>query len=229
MRGRGRLGYAGYAACLKTIAFGGGLVTWKAIAETHNVNRVTASRFCHALNDLRIIHIAAWVKTGDDNRSRIAAYALGDEPDAPHPAAAPRPRKNKRAESIELVQFAAAIRAVQDDAHNGVTLAEATGMYPRAARHFLKAMHSAKLVHITEYQDRGEAGAGYPLYQFGINRRDAKKPAPIPQEELTRRWNEVKKRLRADTKLMRGIVTGANGDRRTTPYRRALEAEGAAA
>ncbi len=227
MRGRGRLGYAGYATCLKTIAFGGGLVTWKAIAETHNVNRVTASRFCHALNDLRIIHIAAWVKTGDDNRSRIAAYALGDRPDAPHPTAAPRPRKNKRTESIELLQFAAAIRAIQDDSHNGVTLAEAVGMYPRAARAFLKAMHAAKLAYIAEYHDRGEAGAGYPLYAFGINRRDAKKPAPIPQEELTRRWNEVKRRLRADTKLMRGLVTGANGDRRTSPYRRQPEAAGA--
>jgi len=225
MRKRGRLGYAGYVACLKTIAFGGGLVTWKAIAEAHNVNRVTASRYCHALNDLRIIHIAGWVATGDDNRSRIAAYALGDKPDAPHPGTAARPRKNKRAESIELVQFAAAIRAVQDEAHNGVTLSEATGMYPRAARAFLKAMHAAKLAYIAEFHDRGEAGAGYPLYAFGLNRRDAKKPAPIPQDVLTQRWNAIKRRLRADTKLMRGIVTGANGDRRTAPYRRIAETE----
>lgn len=221
MKTRGRLGYVGYVECLRTIAFGGGHVTWKDIAADHNVNRVTASRFCHALNDLRIIHIAGWRKTGEDNRSRIATYALGDERDVPHPADAARPRKNKRAESIELVQFAAAIRAIQDEAHNGVTLAESTGMYPRAARTFLKAMHAAKLAYIAEYQDRGESGAGYPLYAFGMNRRDAKKPAPIPKQELTRRWNTVKKRLRADTKLMRGIVTGTNGDRRTAAYRNA--------
>jgi hypothetical protein len=168
------------------------------------------------------------VKTGDDNRSRIAAYALGDEPDAPHPTAAARPRKNKRAESIELVQFAVAIRAVQDQPHNGLTLAEATGMYPRAARAFLKAMHAAKLAYVAEYQDRGEAGAGYPLYAFGLSERDAKKPAPIPQAELTRKWNEVRKRLRAETKLMRGLVTGANGDRRTAPYRCNAATTGAA-
>lgn len=227
MKGRVRIGQAGYAACLKTIAFGGGQATWKTVAEANSLSRQTARDFCHALNDLRVIHIAGWERTGQDNRSRVAAYAIGDEPDAPYPGTARRPRKSHRTGSVEIITFANAIKALQSDHHHGVSLSDATGLYPRAARNLLRALHQAKLVYVAEYQDRKSAGCGAAMYAFGVNQRDTKKPAPIPQVELNRRWNEVKKRLRADTKLMRGLVTGANGDRRTSPYRRQPEAAGA--
>lgn len=229
MRARGRLGYAGYAECLRTIAFGGGQATWKTIADDNKVNRTTAGRFCQCLNDLRIIHVSGWVNTGIDNRSRIPAYALGDQPDAPHPNNTPRPRKNKRTESSELIAFASVIHALQDDSHNGKSLAETTGIFPRATRQLLKALHAAKLVYIAEWEVRPQFGAGYPLYFFGMGKKDAKKPAPIPQAELTRQWNEVRKRKRRDIKLMRGIVTGTSGDRRTALYRRQAQPQAGAA
>ena len=219
MRRRGRLGYAGYAACLKTIVDGAGLATWRTVAEKNDVSKNTAVRLCHVLNDLRIIHVAGWVTPGENHRSRVAGYALGDLPDAPHPTNMPRKRANKRTESVELLTFAHAMRALQGDTHNGKSLAEAVGLYPRAARSLLAALHKARIIYIAEYQDRGEAGYGYPLYAFGLNKRDAKKPPPIPDSELIRAWNEVRKNRRAQAKLMHGIVTGANGDRRTSPYR----------
>ena len=227
MKPRVRIGCTGYATCLGAIAFGGGQATWQAVAEAAGITRATAGEWCHTMNDLRVIHVTGWVKTGMDNRSRTATYGLGDGPDAPYPGTATRPRKNRRADSVEMLTFAHAIKALQEDSHHGLSLSKVTGMYPRAARRLIKALHKKKLAYIAEYHDRGAAGLGHPMFAFGLSMRDVKKPAPIPQAQLNREWNEVKRRLRADTKLMRGLVTGANGDRRTSPYRRQPEAAGA--
>ena len=223
MRKRGRLGYAGYAECLKTIAVSDGKATWRTVSEVNNINRVTATRLCHALNDLHVIHIAGWAFGVADGRSRIPCYALGDEPDAPHPTGNPRKRGNKRAESSEILAFVSAIEAMQDSPHHGISLAEATGIYPRAARHLMQALHRAGLAYIAEWDDRGVAGHGAPMYAFGMGRKDVKKPAPISEAELNKKWSGLKMKRAADSKLMRGLVTGFNGDKRTAPYRQRQE------
>lgn len=223
MRQRGRLGYAGYAECLKTIARGDGTATWRTVAEVNDINRMTATRLCHALNDLHIIHIAGWAFGVADGRSRIPCYALGDEPDAPHPTGNPRKRGNKRAESSEILAFVSAIEAMQDSPHHGVSLAEATGIYPRAARHLMQALHRAGLAYIAEWDDRGTAGHGAPMYAFGMGRKDVKKPAPITEAALNRKWSDLKMKRAADAKLMRGLVLGFNGDKRTATYKQRQE------
>ena len=167
--------------------------------------------------------MACWLKTGSENRSRIPGYALGNKPDAPHPTGNPRPRKDKRTESSELLAFASAIRALQDEPHHGVSLAEATGIYARAARLLMQALHRVRLAYIAEWHDRGAAGHGAPMYLFGVDEKDAKKPAPIPMHELTKTHNDRRNKRIADAKLMRGMVTGFNGDKRTATYKRRQE------
>lgn len=218
MKKHARLGHAGYVGCLAVIAFGRGEATWHDVAKKMDVERMTALRVLHVFNDLRLIHVSGWTSKAGDARNRTACYALGDAPDVAPACGAPRPRRNKRADSIELLMFASLIRAVQAAPHNGVTLHKETGVSLRAGRSFLKALHAHRLGYIAEYEDRGSAGAGFPLYAWGPRKRDAVKPAPIPAKELERYWNEVRNQRRAAAKLLRGMVAGYS-DRRSSTYR----------
>lgn len=214
-----RIGMAGYAALLKTIAHGKGLATWRTLAEVNGVSRGTAALFVYAMNDFGIIRICGWATPGVNGRSLTPCYELGDAPGVPHPNA--RRRANKRTKSSELLAFATAVKALQDEPHHGKSLHEVCGIWPRTCRHLMYALHDAKLAYIAEYDDRGSAGNGAPMYAFGVNCEDLDRPDPRSDAEI----NAARKKRTATAKIMRGVVTGFNGDKRTAPYRQRQELE----
>ena len=216
-----RLGTVGYVRCLKVIAAGNGKVTQHVLRDAAKISRTGAIRFCHCLHDLRIIHVAGWDTAG---RYPMPQYALGDEPDAQHPTGKPRPRANKRGASIELVAFASMIRAIQLLPHHGRSLQAETGISPRTTGLFLRAMHEARLAYIAAWEDRGQAGAGAPMYALGFRKRDLPKPQPLSRDEQNRRKTAMRSKRRADRRVISALVNGW-ADKRSATYRKLLQAQ----
>lgn len=85
--------------------------------------------------------------------------------------------------NAEMIFFASAIRALESQCHNGLTLAEATGAMHGTALRLLRHMYAIRLIHIEEWQVRNRGGAQCPLYRLG-QRQDAKRPVAKPKIEV---------------------------------------------
>lgn len=71
-------------------------------------------------------------------------------------------------------------------------LSHLTGLHVETTRHFLKEMHTQKLVHIAQWDTRYNRRIKLPMYRLGHG-TDAIKPPRLPSAVTTRRWKERRK------------------------------------
>ncbi|MEY3252436.1 MAG: hypothetical protein RL227_1409 [Pseudomonadota bacterium] len=206
-----RLLGSGYAQVLRV--FVDGPASWHGVAEKCGTNRVTSQKLCHGLRKQRLIYIASWVSIKTGRRSQwTPVYACGDKPDAEPPmtlrcAQAPRT-------APELLAFCDLIRAMQVDSWHSKGLAAHLGHCERTVRKTVKALHALRLVYIDDYMRRPQSGAGYPLFTWGPDEQDAKKPAPRSARSVWTSNNRVQAARRQQMHLLHGMVRGVSLDGR---------------
>ncbi|MDP3139817.1 MAG: hypothetical protein Q8N17_26205 [Burkholderiaceae bacterium] len=199
----------GYADVLRV--FANGPATWLDVAATLSTGRATAQTLCHGLNRQKLIHVASWRPVSGSGRSVTPVYALGDGVDAPSPT---KRHGSAMPTKYELLGFCNLITALQTDSWHCKALADHLGHDPRTVRSTIKALHQNRLVCIDDYFSRPHGGAGYPLYTWGPDQEDAKKPSPKRGRVL---WANSKARGKAkleQMRLMHAMVHGVSLDAR---------------
>ena len=193
-----RLLYAGYSGVLRTIVNGD--ATWHTVEAAHDINRTTAQRICHGLHDSGLMHIERWINHGPTARSRCPVYAFGAGEDAPCPST-PRPR-HRRAPPIELLTFINAIKALLAEPHHGLGLSNACGLYPRSTRALLAVLRKHRLIYIDHHEQRERAGAGVPMWAWGVDKKNKAKPKPMTRRELWEKHNAIAAEKRRQTRVL---------------------------
>ena len=216
MRPGQRLMAPGYAELLRFLINMNGTATWRAVAARFDVNRSTAPALLRACSRHGLAHITQWIREPVDKRtSLMPAYAFGPGVDAPHPGfkdgSAFKGNKPDRVR-IEFMTFANAVKALQEEPLHGRALAEHVGCSYSTARKIIAALRKAKLAHIASYLERADRGRGAPLYAFGIDCKDARKPRPVPLRTL---W-EAHNRLRSERRKQ-AVALGLVDAKRARP------------
>ncbi len=214
----------GYAQVLRL--FVDGPVTWREVSARCGTNRATSQNLCHGLRKQRLIYIERWDKIKGERRFQwTPVYAYGDKEDAPCPV--PH-RPSARPTPFELLAFCDLVRALQFDSWHSKGLAEHLGYCARTVRSTVRALHALRLVHIDDYMRRPRAGAGYPLFTWGPDQEDAKKPAPKSAKVVWTQNNRVQSAKRQQINLLHGMVRGVSLDGRRKGAANKPQAEAAA-
>lgn len=198
-----RLLHAGYAQVLRHVVDGG--VTWIKLHEQMGLCRTSSQKTLAYLRDQQLAHVGEWQARKVGMRiERTPVFVFGSGEDAPWPGAGkPRPRKPQRT-PVELLTFCCAIKALMREPFMGNGLADETGMCHRTALSLIRRLHALRLAYIEDY-DRREVGAGYPLWRFGVDRKDKPKPRPMSKREIWNKHNAIRDKLRAQARLL-GIL-----------------------
>jgi len=151
-------------------------------------------------------------------------YAIGEGENAAPPAPL-RTAANRRT-APELLAFCHLIRAMQENSWHSKGLAQHLGQCERTVRKTVRALHALRLTYIDDYTQRPRAGAGYPLFTWGPDEKDAKKPTPRSAKAVWTANNEVQSARRQQIHLLHGMVRGVSldGRRRTAANRPDTEA-----
>ena len=206
-----RLMADGYAKALRV--FADGPATWHAVAERCGASRSAAQVLCHGLHRQGLIYVSAWEAIPCGYRKQwTPSYSLGPGHDAPPPV--PMTRQAKRRTPSELLAFVDLVRALGLDSWHGAGLAKHLGQSVRSVRATLRTLHALRLVYIDDYMVRPKAGAGYPLYTWGVDQPDAKKPRPMSDRALWTRHNAIASARRQQVSLLHGVVRGVSLDGR---------------
>lgn len=209
---------SGYATVLRLVVDHPGS-TWLDIADRANCGRVSVQTMLHHLVDAEILHEAAWAQRRVNVRSVwMPTYAIGEGgPLLSWPGEGERKRRKRTPPPVELLTFIHAVRALQADSHGRASLAEVTGLSPRTAGNLLRQMHALRLIYIDEYPPRPVNGPCYPVYTWGIDMKDAKRPAPISKRELWTQWNRIRTQRRRGAEMLGLLAAETNTTHESTP------------
>lgn len=211
----------GYAEVLRV--FANGPAMWSDVSAAIGTKRVSSQGLCNGLHRQRIIHITEWrAVKGVRRKQWTPVYLLGDGIDAKPPVPL---RTSKAPTPFELLGFCDVIRALQADSWHSKGLAEHLGQCTRTVRGIVRALHKLRLVYIDDYMRRPKAGAGYPLFTWGPDEQDAKKPTPKSARKVWTEANAIVSERRKQMHLLHGMVRGVSLDgRRKAANREPAEA-----
>jgi hypothetical protein len=198
-----RLLWSGYAKIIRLMI--DKPVSWVEACGALNIKRrESAHKILYGLKDAGLAHIIDWDMENNDARRRRPVFAWGPGQDVPWPAGGRQ--RNRRVAPTELLALIVAIRDLMEEAHHGKSLAATTGVAPTTARNMLRALHQERLVYKDHYLDRGQNGAGPPLFLWGPNQPDAQKPRRQPMRALVAKHNHYRAVRNATANLLHAIA-----------------------
>jgi len=212
----------GYAQALRV--FVDGKATWRDVAHRCGVSRAAAQSLCHGFSRQRLIHVVEWFNPPGKGQQWTPVYVFGEGPNAPPPVPV---RTSKAPTKFEILGFCHLIQQLQLNAWHAKHVAAETGQCEAAVRRTMRALHALRLICIDDYAIRRNGGHGYPLWTWGVDVEDAKKPRPIPRQQAWTANNAKIRQRRKHAALVHGMVLGVSLDGRRR--RAAPVGEGAAA
>lgn len=221
--GGDRLLGPGYAEALRV--FANGPATWHAVMQRCGTSRSTTQSVCHGFRRQRLTHIASWMKPPGKGQMWTPVYALGEGVNAPHPLGKPHPKAPTK---YELLAFCELIHALHLDSWHCKGVSAHLGQCERTVRKALKALHALRLIHIDDYAHRSISGLGAPLFTWGPDLPDMKKPPPKTARTVWEKSNAAYSARRQQVMLMHGMVRGVSLDGRRNKSAN-VEESGAAA
>lgn len=95
------------------------------------------------------------------------------------------------------------VRALSCEPMSYAELAEETGLHYHTVREWVNAMHQVHAVHVAAWATDTRGRHNSPLWQLGVDKRDARKPT------LTAAQRQQRLRDRKKQAAMIGMMTGA--------------------
>ncbi len=205
-----RLHGPGYAKALRLLV--DGERTWRDMAAALNVNRNTSAKVLHGFHRQGLAHIVRYDGLKFGRRvTWTPVYAYGPGPEIISPSI----RKKAAATPVELLTFCQTVLALQSDSWHKLGLSRHVGASTRSTSVAIESLRALRLVVIDDWFIRPKAGAGHPLYAWGVDGVDAVKPKPMSRRKLWRRNNQVRSDRRREQRLLRAMVCASAIDRRT--------------
>jgi hypothetical protein len=205
-----RVSLDGYAKILAVIAAGDARSDAVSAAILMQYDR--CERVLQWMEYFGAIHVCDWHITKETRvRRAVPVYRMGDGESVPKPFGRRRLQRPGRSVPVELMAFCDAVKELQAECHHGRSLAEATGLNQQTCRRLMRNLKLHGLAFIEQYEARNVGGFGYPMYRFGLNRQDARKPKPKSeaQQARERRGRKAQREL-----SMRLLGIAANDDMR---------------
>lgn len=202
-----------YAALLKSVAYRA-----KTIAEIAGKLgfQVRSCRLLMArMHTLDLVHIAGWAESKKGPMS--ACWRLGNRPDASRPVCGngtvlpPREKRPLRPRVVgaETLHFAALIRALAEPISvDGIRAV--TGRQPSTIYRNLRALRTAGLAHIFEWDREKQAGDFTPLWAACLDKADAPRPRAYTARELRLRYHQGRKQREATLSVIRALAQNAS-------------------
>lgn len=196
-----RLLWSGYARILRMLVDGQTSRLDVMADPSLCARRESASLILHQFHDSGLSHRCGWlVPGGQSARARVPVYRFGPGEDEPWPGEG-QPRRRKHKVAVEMMSFLAAVRALMEDSHHGRGLAEAVGLHPKTSVKIIRELRAQRLVRISDYIARSIGGWGYPLYGWGPDKTDKRKPPPIPKPVIWAKHNQLRAEARKRVRL----------------------------
>jgi len=106
--------------------------------------------------------------------------------------AVPRRKNAVRVNAMAVSQMIAALNVAPTTA---AELAEMCGLTIQTVRHYLKALHNAKAVHIADWEEDPHGARSIRAYMIG-DKPDVKKPQPIDNKVACAKYRAKMKQLK---------------------------------
>ncbi|CAB4158482.1 hypothetical protein UFOVP703_13 [uncultured Caudovirales phage] len=199
----GRLLGVGYAQILRMVV--DGPVSWLEVTAKMGLARATSQRVLRGFVRQGLAYTAHWLPPASGGGAPRPYYALGPG------VCAVRPRcveLRQNPTPPELLAFCDLIKALQARPWTKAPLAAYLGHDGKAVRQTVDALHRLRLVHIDEYQAR-KSGAGYPMFTWGPDLEDAKKPKPMTAQQLNKRGTARRTALRRHMRMIQATASQA--------------------
>lgn len=188
-----RPGWCGYADILKSVMTSPG--TSMDLAQRFGMQVIRMRIILNRFHELGVLHIGAWRKRNCViSGAPMAVFHFGKGADVPGTANGRKYRKpRKTTAQHEQTQMVHVMRLlVEPITKKDLSAASGTGW--RTIGVFINHLHQIGLCHIADWSPGLKGGQPAAMYRLGCA-ADAKRPSPIPLQELSRNaWLRRKER-----------------------------------
>lgn len=192
---KGRCGYVDYARMLRAVV--DGPITTRELAHRCGLRVDRLRKTLLLMASMGIIFEVALRPGSRGNQAEVVWGAYGP----PSPA---RARGGKPGVMSEVPRFCRLVHALMA-ADGGLSvheLSEASGISLSALRPVLREFLRLKLVFVRSWRRSITPGRPTALLAWGVDRRSANRPAPIPAPELWKRYKEMRARRLESANLL---------------------------
>jgi hypothetical protein len=191
----------GYAQILRMVV--DGPVSWLEVTAKLGLARTTSQRVLRGFVHQGLAHTSHWLWPAKHGGSPRPYYTFGPG------VCAVRPRhvEGRQARTAaELLAFCDLVKALQYAAWTKGPLAHHLGQAERTVGQIVNAMHELRLLHIDDYRTR-RTGAGAPMFTWGPDEEDAKKPKPMTAKQLHKRATKRRTARRRHLRMIQATAS----------------------